>query len=101
MSPCIPSLLPVSTLLFAGNPLFAEQSSPAQLNWITVLLIFGTGLVAALCWGIGWIISCFRASGSDDRNLREGMAALEARVAALEQAVGSAVAVSSASPVAN
>ncbi len=101
MSPCIPSLLPASTGLLAGNLLFAEQSSPPQLNWITMLLIFGTGLVAALCWGIGWIISCFRAGGSDDRNLREEMAALEARVAALEQTVGSPVAVSSDSPVAN
>ena len=97
MSPCVPPLLPVSTSLLSGDFLFAEEMSP-HLGGVMVLLIFGTGMVAALCWGIGWIISCFRASGSDDRILREEIAALEARVAALEQTVGSPLAVGSDSP---
>jgi hypothetical protein len=67
-----------------------------QLNSIdhgtlSVLMIFGTGLLASLCWGIGWIISCSRQGHADADGVRDEVAALEARVAAIEQAVASPV----------
>lgn len=95
-------LVALATLLIPNECFPAQAASEAseaiipQLNSIdhgtlSVLMIFGTGLVASLCWGIGWIISCSRQSHKDAEGVRDEAAALEARVAAIEQALGSPV----------
>lgn len=95
-------LIALATLLIPNKCLPAQAAPEAseaiipQLNSIdhgtlSVLMIFGTGLVASLCWGIGWIISCSRQSHADAEGVRDAVAALEGRVAAIEQALGSPV----------
>ena len=90
------ALLTPTVYLLAQDAPDAGEGVIRQLNSIdrgtlSALMIFGTGLVASLCWGIGWIISCLRQSGSNAEGVREEVAALEARVAAIEQALGSPV----------
>jgi len=92
-------LTPIQYLLAQDAPQ-ADEGVIRQLNSIehgtlSVLMIFGTGLVASLCWGIGWIISCSRSSRADAERFHEDVAALESRVAAIEQALGSPVAAGS------
>jgi len=70
---------------------WTQQLSSMDRGTISVLLIFGTGLVSALCWGIGWIISCSRTGGADIEAIRDEVSVLSSRVAALEQAVGSPI----------
>lgn len=97
-----PLILALATLLLPGNCVFAQVAPDEsegiirQLNSIdhgtlSVLMIFGTGLVASLCWGVGWIISCSRQNRADAESVRDEVAALETRVAAIEQALGSPV----------
>ena len=90
------ALLNPTVHLLAQDSPGADGGVIGQLNSIdrgtlSALMIFGTGLVASLCWGIGWIISCLRQSGSNADSVREEVAALETRVAAIEQALGSPV----------
>jgi hypothetical protein len=105
-------LLALPTLLLPAKISFAQTASEGsegiirQINSIdpgtlSVLMIFGTGLVASLCWGIGWIISCSRQNRVDAESVRDEVAALEARVAAIEQALGSPVGASLDQPGSN
>jgi hypothetical protein len=95
-------LLTLATLLLPTNCLLAQESPAGnegiirQLNSVdhgtlSVLMIFGTGLVASLCWGVGWIISCSRQNRADAGSVRDEVAALENRVAAIEHSLGSPV----------
>ena len=82
------ALLNPTVYLPAQDTSEASEGVIRQLNSIdrgtlSALMIFGTGLVASFCWGIGWIISCVRLSGADAQGVREEVAALEARVAAI------------------
>ena len=102
-------LLASSAVLVSGDWLMAQSESTQhgvvqQLNsldhrTLAVLLIFGTGLVATLCWGVGWIVSCSRGSHASEQSLRAEVEALGARVWALEQTVGSPASVGDASPL--
>jgi hypothetical protein len=89
------TLIPTECLLAQAAPEGSEgvlrQLNSIDHGTLSVLMIFGTGLVASLCWGIGWIISCSRQSHADAEDVRDEVAALEARVAAIEQALGSPV----------
>jgi hypothetical protein len=106
------SLLAVAAILTPATALFGQDASESgdgiirQLNSIdhgtlSVLMIFGTGLVASLCWGLGWIISCSRQNRVDDESMRDELASLEARVAAIEQALSSPVGAGSDRPGSN
>ena len=55
---------------------------------IAIFLIFGTGFVASLLWGIGAVISSLRQDVPNGERLRDEMAALEQRVATLEKSLG-------------
>lgn len=54
---------------------------------LAVVLIFGTGFIAALFWGISTVVRAMRGDSSEAQVLRVEVAALEDRLAALEQAV--------------
>jgi hypothetical protein len=56
---------------------------------LAVLLIFGTGFVAALCWGVSAVVAAFRHDAGSAAGLRDALGALEERVASLERISGS------------
>jgi hypothetical protein len=53
---------------------------------LAIILIFGTGFVASLLWGLGAVIASLRQDVPNGERLRGEIAALEERVAALEHA---------------
>jgi len=69
-----------------------RQLSGLDMGRLAILLIFGTGFIAAAFQGLGWVIRSLRQDVPQGERLREEIAALEARVATLEQQVsGSAL----------
>lgn len=75
----------------------AESGQPSDVlkqlhdfdeDQLAVILIFGTGFVAALLWGLSAIVRAFRDDPASAAAVRADVAALEQRVAALEQALG-------------
>jgi hypothetical protein len=63
------------------------ESIQPNMGILPLILIFGTGFVAAVLWGLSCLISALRGDGGDAAQLRDHVAALEHRVASLEQAV--------------
>ncbi len=92
-----------SMLLATGDLLAqqAESGGPGEVikqignldtGQLTILLIFGTGFVAALLHGVASVIVSMRKDVPNGARLRNEIAALEDRVATLEQAAGLPVA---------
>ena len=54
---------------------------------VATLLIFGTGFIAALCWGLSIVVRALRSNVDNAAELRDEIALLEDRIQALEQSV--------------
>jgi hypothetical protein len=76
----------------SGSQQVLDQINRLKIENLSVILIFGTGFVAALLWGLGTVVRAFREDVGSATELRTQMAALEQRVSVLEQAVGGYVA---------
>ena len=75
----------------ADKPTVVEQlitPGPNSVSLIAVVLIFGTSLISSLAWGLSKIIGALRNDGGNSTAIRAEVVALEQRVAALEQALG-------------
>jgi hypothetical protein len=54
---------------------------------LVTLLIFGTGFLAALLWGLGTVVRAFRCDAGNSAAIRSDLAAMERRLAVLERQV--------------
>jgi hypothetical protein len=67
-----------------------ERLRTLTLQELSVLLVFATGLLAALLWGTSTLVRAFRCDAKDAAGLRADLAVLEDRVQALERAADAA-----------
>ena len=67
--------------------------NPNFVHALSVVLVFGTGLLAALFWGLSKVITAFRSDVGNASAIRAEVASLADRVEALERSMGSPVGV--------
>lgn len=89
----------LALLVFFPGAAAAQESTPdageviRNLNSIdsghlALFLIFGTGFIASVLWGVARVISAFRQDLPNGDVLLAKVAMLESRLEALEQALG-------------
>lgn len=84
-----------AVVLASAGPLFAQEGAPQSESWgdvirsvdigkLAVILIFGTGFVAAAGYAVAGIVRAFNGSPDDSEQLNARLDELEARLEKLE-----------------
>jgi hypothetical protein len=73
----------VPSPVWAAQTIF-EEAFRLDAGKLAIVLIFGTGLIATLCWGITAMIGASRGS-ADAKDLQQHLDELEDRIEVLEK----------------